>query len=61
MREPPGDYRRVSVRGGAGTLPGPYYPDDVVFREEVERIFARHWLCLVRAEQIAAPGAYHVT
>jgi Rieske 2Fe-2S family protein len=63
MRGPPSDYRRPSVPTGASTLPGRYYTDEAIFREELERIFARDWLCLGRAEQIpaSAPGAYLVT
>jgi Rieske 2Fe-2S family protein len=58
MGEPPGDYRRPSVRDGARPLAGSYYTDPAVFREEQEWIFARHWVCVGRAEQVPVPGAY---
>ncbi len=38
--------------GGARSLPGRYYTDDAVFALEQERIFARHWLCVGRIDQL---------
>jgi Rieske 2Fe-2S family protein len=58
MDELSGVYRRPSVRGGARSLPGRYYTDPAVFLEEQERIFARHWVCVGRAEQVPVAGAY---
>src|SRR6476660_2404915 len=43
---------------GAHTLPGRYYASQEVFREEVERIFYSHWVCVGRANQIPNPGDY---
>jgi Rieske 2Fe-2S family protein len=60
MNGPPGAFRGASVGGGASTLPGRYYTDEVIFREESERIFARHWVCLGRAVPLPAPGDYLV-
>ena len=40
------------------TLPGRYYSDAEIFRQEQERIFSRTWYCAGRADSIAAPGAY---
>src|SRR5262245_5134008 len=60
MNDPQGDFRRAMVRPGASTLPGCYYHDEAIFREEVERIFARRWLCLGRVEQLPEPGDFLV-
>jgi Rieske 2Fe-2S family protein len=46
---------------GAGiyrTLPGHYYYDAAIFALEMERIFATRWICVGRADSIAAPGAF---
>ena len=45
---------------GARTLPREYFTSDALFAEEQERIFRRGWLCVGRAAEIAAPGAYLV-
>jgi Rieske 2Fe-2S family protein len=40
------------------TLPGRAYSSEELFREELERVFTRRWLCVGRAEQAAAAGEY---
>jgi len=42
----------------AKTLPGCYYTDPAVFREEMEQFFFRSWVCAGRTEQIEKPGDY---
>ncbi|MDX1934874.1 MAG: Rieske (2Fe-2S) protein [Capsulimonadales bacterium] len=46
--------------GGAMTLPGRYYTDPDLFRQETERIFLREWICAGREERIPEPGDYFV-
>jgi glycine betaine catabolism A len=40
------------------TLPGRYFTSDAIFREEMDRIFTRQWLCVGPADRIAKPGQY---
>ena len=40
------------------TLPGLYYTDDTVFALEQQRVFEQMWFCAVRADDLAAPGAF---
>ena len=47
-----------SYRQGARTLPGRYYNAPEVLLEEHERIFLRRWICVGRADAIAAAGDY---
>ena len=48
-------------RGGLESrLPSSWYRSAHVFALEKERIFCREWLCVGRAEELAAPGAYRV-
>ena len=42
------------------TLTGPDYTSQSVYDEERERLFFRAWLCIGRAEEVAAPGDYLV-
>jgi Rieske 2Fe-2S family protein len=51
-------YRGHALPGQVRTLPQAYYTSEAVFREEADRIFARRWVCVGRAEQIADPGDY---
>jgi Rieske 2Fe-2S family protein len=51
-------YRGHALPGQVRTLPRAYYTSEEVYREEADRIFARRWLCVGRAEQIARPGDY---
>jgi glycine betaine catabolism A len=51
-------FTRALVGAGAFTLPGRYYTAEEAFQAEQERIFARQWVLVGRAEQIAAPGDY---
>ncbi|MFD0419200.1 aromatic ring-hydroxylating dioxygenase subunit alpha [Streptomyces sp. NPDC127108] len=40
------------------TLPGHYYTDPDVFRQEQERLFEALWCCAVRSADLDRPGAY---
>ncbi|MFF2851178.1 aromatic ring-hydroxylating dioxygenase subunit alpha [Streptomyces sp. NPDC058001] len=40
------------------TLPGRWYTDPEIFRQEQERIFESGWFCAVRSADLAKPGAY---
>src|SRR6185503_11020329 len=42
----------------ATTLPGRYYHDPVILREEQSRIFAKMWLCVGRESDLAHAGDY---
>ena len=47
-----------SYQQGARTLPGRYYNAPEVLVEEQDRIFRRRWICVGRADAIAAAGDY---
>lgn len=47
-----------SFQQGARTLSGEYYTSKEILAEEERLIFRRHWLCVGRADSIAAPGDY---
>lgn len=51
-------YRPAQLDTTAFTLPGRYYSDPALFAVERERVFARGWVCVGRADQIAGPGDY---
>ena len=51
-------YRGHALPGQVRTLPRAYYTSEEVYREEADRIFARRWVCVGRAEQIERPGDY---
>ncbi|MGW0533684.1 aromatic ring-hydroxylating oxygenase subunit alpha [Streptomyces sp. NPDC003032] len=40
------------------TLPGHYYTDPEIFRQEQERVFEALWFCAVRAADLDRPGAF---
>ncbi|HKW18148.1 MAG TPA: aromatic ring-hydroxylating dioxygenase subunit alpha [Terriglobales bacterium] len=42
----------------AKTLPGRYYTDPEIFKQELERFYCESWICAGRAEQAARPGDY---
>jgi glycine betaine catabolism A len=42
------------------TLPGRYYTDPELFKDELERFYCESWVCAGRAEQVARPGDYFV-
>src|SRR5262249_145245 len=42
------------------TLPGRYYTDRKIFRDELERFFCRMWICPGREEQVANAGDFLV-
>ncbi len=43
---------------GQRTLTRREYTDPAHFAEELERVFAAHWVCVGREEQVANPGDY---
>jgi glycine betaine catabolism A len=42
----------------AKTLPGRYYTDPEIFRDELERFYCHGWVCAGRAEQVRDAGDY---
>ena len=42
----------------ASSLPGQYFCDDEIYREECNRIFYRSWLCVGRMEDFPNVGSY---
>ncbi|MDH6702299.1 aromatic ring-hydroxylating dioxygenase subunit alpha [Streptomyces griseoviridis] len=40
------------------TLPGRYYTDPEIFRQEQEHLFESMWFCAVRGADLAGPGAF---
>ncbi|MFJ5262667.1 aromatic ring-hydroxylating dioxygenase subunit alpha [Streptomyces sp. NPDC088387] len=40
------------------TLPGLYYTDPEIFRQEQEHLFESMWFCAVRSADLATPGAF---
>lgn len=40
------------------TLPGHYYTDPEIFRQEQESLFESMWFCAVRSGDLARPGAF---
>ena len=52
----PRDVMPVTAR----TLPAEYYVDRKFFDDEMERLFARMWVCAGRTEQVARPGQFFV-
>ena len=51
---------REAMPQTARTLPAPYYVDRTFFDREMERLFARMWICAGRAEQVERPGAFFI-
>jgi glycine betaine catabolism A len=48
----------VQTERVATTLPARYYTDPELFKDELERFYARMWICAGRANQIRSPGDY---
>jgi Rieske 2Fe-2S family protein len=48
----------ITAPAQATTLPARYYTDPELFREEIERLYWRMWICAGRSEQVAEPGQY---
>ncbi len=42
----------------ASTLPGRFYHDPAIYRQELQTIFSKMWLCVGREEEIEKPGDY---
>ena len=51
-------YRGHELAGRVRTLPGAYYAAPDLFEVEKERIFARRWVCVGRADRISASGDF---
>lgn len=51
-------FARASAPANAKTLDSTWYLSEDVFARERERIFARDWICVARAYDIATPGAF---
>ena len=51
-------YRGHVMSGLVRTLPGAYYTSEAILREEADRIFARRWVCVGRADRVAAAGEF---
>jgi Rieske 2Fe-2S family protein len=51
-------FRGHALPAQVRTLPGEYYTSEQVYREEADRVFARRWVCVGRAEGVAEPGSY---
>jgi Rieske 2Fe-2S family protein len=54
------EFRKTTETFEAGslTLPGRYYADEHVFAAEREAVFARHWTCVGREDDIANVGDF---
>jgi Rieske 2Fe-2S family protein len=52
------DFQGHVLEAKATTLPREYYVSDEIFAAEKERIFARRWTCVGRADRLPAPGDY---
>jgi glycine betaine catabolism A len=53
-------FAKATVVGGQKTLDAAWYTSPVIFARERERIFAREWICVGRAERLMSPGDYFV-
>jgi glycine betaine catabolism A len=51
---------RDAMPEGARTLPAEFYTSHEYFRREMDRLFARMWVCAGRTEQVGAPGQFFV-
>lgn len=51
-------FAKASIPAAVLTLPGRYYTSPEIYAAEQERIFGGRWVCLGRAEEVAAPGDY---
>jgi phenylpropionate dioxygenase-like ring-hydroxylating dioxygenase large terminal subunit len=51
-------YRGHALPGQVRTLPGAYYSSPALYEQESERIFARRWVCVGRADRIPETGDY---
>ena len=51
-------YRKTveSFQQGSRTMPSEYYTSPDILAEETEKIFAREWHCVGRAQRLAEPG-----
>ncbi len=58
-KEAADDLAVLLARQPAGcSLAQPFYGDPAIFRHDVDRLLARHWLCAGHASQAARPGDY---
>jgi Rieske 2Fe-2S family protein len=51
---------RALMPAHARTLPARYYVERDCFEREMDRLFARMWVCAGRAEQVEGPGRFFV-
>jgi choline monooxygenase len=51
-------YDRSAPLEQAWTIPGPWYLDERFAHLERERVFARNWVAVGRADHVAAPGQF---
>ena len=49
-----------SLAKPATTLPGEFYTSAEIFAQEQDRIFARRWICVGRANVLAEPGDFEL-
>jgi Rieske 2Fe-2S family protein len=47
-----------SYRAGARTMPRDYYTSPHLLAAESDRVFARHWICVGREQDLTEPGTY---
>jgi phenylpropionate dioxygenase-like ring-hydroxylating dioxygenase large terminal subunit len=58
-KEAAGDLTLLLARQPEGcSLAQPFYGDPAIFRRDVDRVLARHWLCAGHASQAPRPGDY---
>ena len=58
MTDGPEAFRFAPDVAEASTLPASWYRDPEILRRECDRVFARTWQLVGRAEQVASPGDY---
>ena len=49
-----------AIRHGQRTLPGKYYHDPGIYKEELEKIFYKFWIYACRDEEISSIGDYKI-
>ncbi len=46
------------IDGGTSTLPGRYYTDPEILKQEIERLFQAFWICAGRVDEVPNPGDF---
>jgi Rieske 2Fe-2S family protein len=54
------EFRSHSLAKPATTLPGEFYTSAEIFAQEQDRIFARRWICVGRANALAEAGDFEL-